>query len=429
MISDVAAHTIFLNSLVDPSTDTTAGGLAGGEGGVGDLKIKSQYTLVTEESVVAGNQIMTRYTMETLNAKRLGAQSELLQKGMIFCKFNSSHKITSLEIMFDVMAFMLQIKCALGVDNFNDVVVPTTVSSIHEGGLGMGGMQRKRFDCPMILTLAVKPYTIVQVNDRWENLTGFTGGEVVGKHSPAVLQGPGTLQDEQGNRSKELERFMHPVLYQRPSNGVLINYTKKGRRFQNYITIYPLSTDSNITHYLGLSTFVRWLDGDGADGEDGLEAKEEEDNSCDVSSMTDNNACCSPKKRSREHSEDNDRNQKRAKVQDKNSFSSLQSSTSSKEGSKNGICAGDAKVTANANIPKSDSSITSSLAATDASATSSNKVDISIGGSSNGAEIKNRAEGTTTSHSSSQSTSQAVAPPVTLAQQSLLQGRVQFLNA
>jgi len=32
---------------------------------------------------------------------------------MLICKFNSAHKIVSLEITFDVMAFMLQVKMAM----------------------------------------------------------------------------------------------------------------------------------------------------------------------------------------------------------------------------------------------------------------------------------------------------------------------------
>ena len=107
----------------------------------------------------------------------------------------------------------------------------------------------------MVLTLAYRPYTIVQVNERWENLTGHKGVEVVGKQSCSILQGADTAQ-------KELDQLMGPVLFKRPSCAMLTNYTKSGRRYRNYITIYPLSTDSNISHYFGLTTFVQWIDAD-----------------------------------------------------------------------------------------------------------------------------------------------------------------------
>lgn len=147
-------------------------------------------------------------------------------------------------LQFDVMAFMLQVKMAMGFENFNDVAIPSTVQRCQ-----------KSFDYPMVMTLADRPYTIVQVNERWENLTGFTGVEVVGKCSCSVLQGPDTSRNELGN-------LMSPVLFKRTSCGMLTNYTKNRRRYKSYITLYPLSTDSTVSHYLGLTTFVQWLDPD-----------------------------------------------------------------------------------------------------------------------------------------------------------------------
>jgi hypothetical protein len=246
MISDAASNYVFLDSIVDRAQYP-------------DGKIKFQYTLVTEESVVAGNQLMARWAMSTLNAKKLGANTELHQSGMLICKFNTAHKIVALEIMFDVMAFMLQVKMAMGFDNFNDVVIPNTVQTCSQ----------KVYDYPMVMTLASRPYTIVQVNDRWEKLTGYSRHEVVGKRSCSILQGRfhhhgstatrNNADVEEENR-KELDKLMGPLMFQRPSCAMLTNYTKFGRRYRQYVTLYPLSTDSNIQHYFGLTTFVQWMD-------------------------------------------------------------------------------------------------------------------------------------------------------------------------
>jgi PAS domain S-box-containing protein len=249
MVGDAAANYVFLNSMVDRSRYPNG-------------RMKFQYTLVTEESPSGGggggstgssNQLMARWSMSTLNAKKLGASnahsSELSQRGMLLCKFNSAHKIVSLEIMFDVMAFMLQVKMAMGFDNFNDVVIPNTVQTC----VGQG----RQYDYPMVMTLANRPYTIVQVNERWENLTGYARSEVVGKKSCSILQRQDHRRHEENG---ELDRLMGPVLFQRPSCAMLTNYTKCGRRYRQYVTIYLLSTDSNISHYFGLTTFVQWMD-------------------------------------------------------------------------------------------------------------------------------------------------------------------------
>lgn len=137
---------------------------------------------------------------------------------------------------------MLQVKMAMGFSNFNDVAIPNTLQTCQ-----------KQYDYPMVMTLAVRPYTIVQVNDRWENLTGYIGADVVGKHSCRILQGSDTGR-------KEIDDLMSPVLFHRPSCGMITNYTKNRRRYRSYVTLYPLSTDSTVSHYFGLTTFVQWID-------------------------------------------------------------------------------------------------------------------------------------------------------------------------
>ena len=245
MIADAAANYVFLDSIVDRAMYP-------------DGKIKFQYTLVTEESVVAGTQLMARWAMSTLNANQFGSNTELQQRGMLICKFNVAHKIVSIEIMFDVMAFMLQVKLAMGYENFNDIVIPNTVQTCGQ----------KVYDYPMVITSASRPYTIIQVNDRWEKLTGYTRQEVVGLRSCSILQGVKSScnnnsddAESTANR-REIDLLMGPVLFQRPSCAMMTNYTKSGRRYRQYLSIYPLSTDSNISHYVGLTTFVQWIDND-----------------------------------------------------------------------------------------------------------------------------------------------------------------------
>lgn len=227
MMSDAASLHVLLNSLINRSHFP-------------DASIKFQYTLVTEDAVVAGNQMMARWIMSTLNATEYGARMEVSKQGMLCCKFNSAHKIVNIELMFDVMAFMLQIKQATGTDTF--AVVPNTVQTCQ-----------RPFDTPMIMTNAERPYTIIQVNKLWEEMTGHKAENVVNKASCRILQGSETDQ-------KSLGKLMSEVRFKRPVSGTILNYTQSGRGFRNFMLLYPLSTDSKITHYLGLTTHIEWLD-------------------------------------------------------------------------------------------------------------------------------------------------------------------------
>eukprot|EP00536_Pseudo-nitzschia_multiseries_P000543 jgi/Psemu1/233715/estExt_Genewise1.C_70013 len=231
MMSDTASLHVLLNTLVDRSRFPAAA-------------IQFRYTLVTEEAVVAGNQMMARWVMQTLNAVQCGARMEVSKQGMLCCKFNSAHKIVCLELMFDVMALMLQLKQAAGSDTFS--VIPNTVRTCQ-----------RSFDSPMVMILADEPYTIVQVNKLWEDMSGYTADEVVGKTSCRILEGEQT-------DSSAVEVFMDEIRFKRPTSAMILHYKKSHERFKNFFTAYPLSTDSRITHYLIFTSHVGAV-GDGND--------------------------------------------------------------------------------------------------------------------------------------------------------------------
>ena len=138
--------------------------------------------------------------------------------------------------MFDVMAFMLQLKQATGSESFT--VIPNTVQTCQ-----------KSFDKPMVVTLADPPYTIIQVNNLWENMTGHTADEVVGKLSCSMLQPPDMDR-------KAVTELMQEVRFKRAASAMLVNRTKSGMLFNNFLVVYPLCTDSRITYYLGLTTYT-----------------------------------------------------------------------------------------------------------------------------------------------------------------------------
>jgi len=232
IIADTASLHVLFQSLVDRSQFPLS-------------KVDFRYTLVTEESVVAGNQMMARWILSTTNATQCGANMEVTKEGMLCCKFNSAHRITGFELMFDVMAFMLQLKQAAGSGSFS--VVPNTVQTCQRG-----------FNRPMMMTLSEPPYTIIQVNKLWESATGYSSEEVVGKKSMTILQ-----QHERGTPASQL--IMEEMRYKRSAAIAVAHRKKSGENIRNFLMIFPLSTDSRITHYLHLSNHID-------DGEEPAEA-------------------------------------------------------------------------------------------------------------------------------------------------------------
>ena len=78
-------------------------------------------------------------------------------------------------------------------------------------------------------------------------MTGYSAEEVVGKKSCEVLQ-------KNESKTKSLQGMMEEIRFKRPTAATLVNYKKSGDRFRHFLLLFPLSTDSRITHYLSLTT-------------------------------------------------------------------------------------------------------------------------------------------------------------------------------
>ena len=226
VIADTASLHVLLDCMVDRASHP-------------DGKISIRYTLVTEEAVIAQNQMMARFSMETTNAVAMGAKDEISKQGMLCCKFNSAHKITSLELTFDVMAFMLKLKKASGSNGFS--VVPNTVQNC----------QQAFDDKPMVITMADPPYTIIQVNKRWEELTGYSAKEVVGLKSCQILQ------DAHRTQRDTVQSLQSDIRHRRSACVNLTNRHKDGTFFTHTLVLFPLSTESRIAYFAGFSLHVR----------------------------------------------------------------------------------------------------------------------------------------------------------------------------
>ena len=165
-----------------------------------------------------------------LNAKSLRAKREVVKMDILCARCNSVYNIVAINLMFDVMAFMLQFNQIAGVCDFS--VVPNTVQTCF------GPFRNKA----TVMTSAKRPYMIIQVNRQWEEMTGWKAEDVVGKLSCKVLQGSRTGQ-------QILDELMSYIRRKRHSSIILINRVR-GREnfFGNYMNLYPLSKDSKVSY-------------------------------------------------------------------------------------------------------------------------------------------------------------------------------------
>jgi len=80
-----------------------------------------------------------------------------------------------------------------------------------------------------------------------------------------------------------LNQLMADIRYKRPSSTSLTNYTRgREKLFRNYMNVYPLSTDSKVSHYVALTIHAEWMDINGCkNSTESLSIKEMRDEKTD----------------------------------------------------------------------------------------------------------------------------------------------------
>jgi len=107
---------------------------------------------------------------------------------------------------------------------------------------------RRQKSRAIVVTETTKPFRVVDVNECWEGLCGFTLSEARGQTLGKLLKGPAT------NQVAATGLVTH-LLHGDEAGAVLTNYTKNGREFRNRIRVGPLyddETGTRITHFVGV---------------------------------------------------------------------------------------------------------------------------------------------------------------------------------
>ena len=91
---------------------------------------------------------------------------------------------------------------------------------------------------PVVVTSAVSPFAIVEVNDAWVGLCEYSRDEAVNRSLADLLQGPRT----DTNAAREMVKRLQEEDY---AEAILTNYSKSGRKFDNFVKVAKLSVNDD----------------------------------------------------------------------------------------------------------------------------------------------------------------------------------------
>jgi hypothetical protein len=116
-----------------------------------DTRLRVSYYVLNEEAVISGDVLMCRWFMRTENAVARGAKFEITKHGFMKAFFSPMSRLTYLEMTYDVMAFMQQLRRASNTLDFS--VAPNSLQ------LALEPSNDARVVC-----CSAEPHQILQVN-------------------------------------------------------------------------------------------------------------------------------------------------------------------------------------------------------------------------------------------------------------------------
>jgi PAS domain len=204
--------------------------------------ITAHYHINEDDMILMDDVVMCPYIFRSQEAVTAGAFAECAMPGMLRAQFSARNKLMSIELVYDAMGFMQQLERASGNEG---------AAHIIPGSLEMA--LAPTLDEARVITLAQPPFLIVNVNEVWTRITGYTQMEVEGREYLTLLEGLGTVSAAKDRPNRPHHR-LEKVAKGKPACSTNIHYDKDGKDFIEFVCSYPLMNASDeITHLLHVS--------------------------------------------------------------------------------------------------------------------------------------------------------------------------------
>jgi hypothetical protein len=202
-------------------------------------QIRGSYHMNEDDMILMDDVLMCPFVFRSQDAVLCGALAECTMPGMLRASFSTRNKIQSVEMVYDAMGFMQQLERASGKEG-SAHIIPGSLEMV---------LSPNTTDA-QIVTLAEPPFLIVNVNEVWTRMTGFTQMEVEGREYLSLIEGDGTVPEAADRLGRPKHRF-EEVANGRSACSTNIHYDKEGKDFIEFVCSYPLSNASNeVTHLL-----------------------------------------------------------------------------------------------------------------------------------------------------------------------------------
>jgi hypothetical protein len=213
----------------DPAVIISGDGETSSSNSSGNRPQVRAYFHVNEDDLILMDDIlMCPFVFRTQDAVVCGALAECVMPGMLRAHFSSTNKLKSLEMTYDAMGLMQQLERASG-NEMTGQIIPGSL----EMALSPNAREAR------VITLAEKPYQIVNVNETWTKMTKYTQMDAEGAELFKLMEGKVT----EGNSSDlgNLPYDLDDVAEGRCTCATRLHLDKEGREFVDFVSSYPIT--------------------------------------------------------------------------------------------------------------------------------------------------------------------------------------------
>ena len=202
-------------------------------------RIRGSYHVNEDDMIIMDDILMCPFIFRSQDAVLCGALAECTMPGMLRTHFSSRNKLKSVEMVYDAMGFMQQLERASGNEGSAHII---------PGSLEMA-LSPNTTDA-LVITIAESPFLIVNVNELWTRMTGYTQMEVEGREYLSLVEGEGTVP-EASDRPGSPKYKLDEVAKGRCACSTNIHYDREGKDYIEFVCSYPLTNATNeVTHLL-----------------------------------------------------------------------------------------------------------------------------------------------------------------------------------
>lgn len=145
------------------------------------------------------------------------------------------------ESILHSLTFLASPETAIGVIHYAEMLDLSLKTHLREQKERVASLPQTMSEAladsrPIVITSASSPFTVVDVNEAWLGLCGFSREEALHQNLGELLQGPET-------DTKVTQQLVSRLKREDYSEAFVTNYSKSGRKFQSHVQIGRLSAE------------------------------------------------------------------------------------------------------------------------------------------------------------------------------------------